>query len=89
MEFSLKKLVSVTAIASSVLLSACSGDKDSTVLRVGAMAGPEAEVIEIAKTIAKEKYNLDIEIVTFTDYVTPNRALEEGSIDVNAFQHKP
>ncbi|WP_392340841.1 methionine ABC transporter substrate-binding lipoprotein MetQ [Moritella marina] len=89
MEFSLKKLVSVTAIASSVLLSACSGDKDSTVLKVGAMAGPEAEVVEIAKNIAKEKYNLDIEIVTFTDYVTPNRALEEGSIDVNAFQHKP
>ena len=89
MEFSLKTLVSVTAIASSVLLSACSGDKDSTVLKVGAMAGPEAEVIEIAKRIAKEKYNLDIEIVTFTDYVTPNRALEEGSIDVNAFQHKP
>lgn len=89
MEFSLKKLVSVTAIASSVLLSACSGDKDSNVLKVGAMAGPEAEVIEIVKTIAKDKYNLDIEIVTFTDYVTPNRALEEGSIDVNAFQHKP
>ncbi|MEF1306815.1 MetQ/NlpA family lipoprotein, partial [Vibrio owensii] len=28
-------------------------------------------------------------LVTFTDYVTPNAALDDGSIDANAFQHKP
>lgn len=27
--------------------------------------------------------------MTFTDYVTPNAALDDGSIDANAFQHKP
>ena len=25
----------------------------------------------------------------FTDYVTPNIALADGSLDVNCFQHKP
>jgi D-methionine transport system substrate-binding protein len=28
-------------------------------------------------------------LVTFTDYVTPNAALDDGSVDMNAFQHKP
>lgn len=44
---------------------------------------------EVAAKVAKEKYNLDVELVTFTDYVTPNAALDDGSIDANAFQHKP
>ena len=39
--------------------------------------------------MAKEKYSLTVEVVTFTDYVTPNVALNDGSVDVNAFQHKP
>lgn len=53
------------------------------------MAGAEAQVAEVAAKVAKEKYNLDVELVTFTDYVTPNAALDDGSIDANAFQHKP
>lgn len=39
--------------------------------------------------MAKEKYGLDVELVTFNDYVLPNEALSKGDIDVNAFQHKP
>ncbi|MFT5880985.1 MAG: D-methionine transport system substrate-binding protein [Moritella sp.] len=89
MKLSLKKLVSITALTSSLLLTACSDSNETTVLKVGAIAGPESEVVEIAKMIAKQKYNLDVEVITFTDYVSPNRALAEGSIDINAFQHKP
>ncbi len=89
MKLSLKKLVTITVLASSALLTACSDNNEPTALKVGAMAGPEAEVVAIAKSIAKQKYNLDVEVITFTDYVSPNRALAEGSIDINAFQHKP
>lgn len=53
------------------------------------MAGAEAQVAEVAAKVAKEQYGLDVELVTFTDYVTPNAALDDGSIDLNAFQHKP
>eukprot|EP00481_Brizalina_sp_1-RS-2013_P003543 TRINITY_DN9608_c0_g1_i1.p1 TRINITY_DN9608_c0_g1~~TRINITY_DN9608_c0_g1_i1.p1 ORF type:complete len:138 (-),score=43.71 TRINITY_DN9608_c0_g1_i1:97-477(-) len=53
------------------------------------MAGAEAQVAEVAAKVAKEKYGLDVELVTFTDYVTPNAALDDGSIDINAFQHAP
>ena len=89
MKFSLKKIATITTVASSLLLTACGSNEESTTLKVGAMAGPEADVVKIAQAVAKEKYNLDVEVITFTDYVTPNRALEEKSIDVNAFQHRP
>ena len=33
-----------------------------------------------------EKEGIDLEIVTFSDYVAPNIALAEGELDLNAFQ---
>jgi D-methionine transport system substrate-binding protein len=90
MKFSLKALLTVATAASALALSGC-GDNaaDSSKVKVGVMAGAEAQVAEVAAKIAKEKYDLDVELVTFTDYVTPNAALDDGSIDINAFQHKP
>ena len=32
---------------------------------------------------------LDIQVVEFSDWTTPNLALQSGDIDVNYFQHKP
>lgn len=58
-------------------------------LIVGVMAGPETEVMQTATKIAKEKYNLEVELVEFSDYVAPNAALDDKSIDANAIQHKP
>lgn len=39
------------------------------------------------KELAKDK-GVDIELVEFTDYNQPNEALQNGEVDVNAFQHK-
>ena len=58
-------------------------------VKVGVMAGAEAQVAEVAAKVAKQQYNLVVELVTFTASVTPNAALDDGSIDINAFQHKP
>ncbi|VED49682.1 Methionine ABC transporter substrate-binding protein [Raoultella terrigena] len=43
----------------------------------------------MVQKVAKEKYNLDVEVVTFNDFVLPNEALNNGDLDINAFQHKP
>lgn len=56
---------------------------------LGTIAGPETELAEIAKNVAKNKYNLDITIKAFNDYQEPNRALDEGILDANMFQHEP
>ncbi|GAD91071.1 D-methionine ABC transporter substrate-binding protein [Vibrio halioticoli NBRC 102217] len=90
MKFNLKQIFTVAVAASALILAGC-GDKeqDSNKIKLGVMAGAEAQVAEIAAKVAKEKYGLDVELVTFTDYVTPNAALDDGSVDINAFQHKP
>jgi len=90
MKFNLKGLLTIAAAASALVLAGC-GDKevDNNKVKIGVIAGAEAQVAEVAAKVAKEKYNLDVELVTFTDYVTPNAALDDGSIDANAFQHKP
>ena len=40
-----------------------------------------------AKEALKDE-GVDLEIVQFSDYVTPNNALANGEIDLNAFQHR-
>ena len=40
----------------------------------------------VKEMLAKEGINL--EVIQFTDYVTPNRALDDGDIDLNGFQHR-
>lgn len=83
------RTLALAAIAGAVL-TACGGDeKDQNTVRIGTMAGPETEVMEVAKKVAKEQYDLNVEIVEFNDYVSPNAALDEGSLDANAYQHKP
>ena len=54
--------------------------------KVGAMTGPEGELVHIAAKIAKEKHGMDVEVIEFEDYVMPNVGLSEGSIDANAIQ---
>ena len=39
--------------------------------------------------VAKDKYHLDVQLMTFGDYNLPNRALSAGDIDANVFQHIP
>lgn len=72
----------------SILLLSCSTE-DKSSLKVGTISGPETELMEVAKKIAKEQYHLNIEIIEFSDYQQPNVALNEGSIDANMTQHQP
>lgn len=71
-----------------LLFTACQ-QQDKNTLLVGTIAGPETELMETAKQVAKEKYGLTIKIIEFTDYIEPNTALNDHSIDANMFQHQP
>ena len=78
------------AVASVGILAACGKDaaKDQTVVRVGTMAKSESEqarwdkIEEILK-----KQGITLKFSEFTDYSQPNVALNNGDIDINAFQH--
>lgn len=84
------RLLGAAALLGTALLAGCGGDAEETSsIKVGTVAGPETEVMQVAKNIAQEEYGLDVEIVEFTDYVSPNAALADGSLDANAYQHEP
>ena len=80
-------VIAVLVLAGALLFAG--GKKDnSKVLKVGATPEPHASMLNlIVDDMAKAGYTL--EVVEFTDYVTPNRALEDGQIDANFFQHIP
>lgn len=65
-----------------------SGLLEDGVLTVGVTAGPHEEIFELVKEKAAED-GLEIEIVVFNDYVTPNTALAEGELDLNSIQTGP
>ena len=69
-------------------LTACNKPSPNT-LTIGTIAGPETELIETAKQLAKDKYGLTIKIIAFNDYNLPNAALQDGSLDANVYQHLP
>lgn len=65
-----------------------SKEKSSNKITVGATPEPHAEMLKlVVDDMAKLGYTLEIK--EFTDYVTPNTALEDGEIDANFFQHTP
>jgi D-methionine transport system substrate-binding protein len=81
----IKKMI---LLSCALFLSACQHE-DKNVLRVGTISGPETKLMEVAKEVAKNTYGLDIKIIEFTDYVEPNTALSDGSLEANVFQHQP
>ncbi|MCF0238657.1 MAG: MetQ/NlpA family ABC transporter substrate-binding protein [Sphaerochaetaceae bacterium] len=65
-----------------------SSESSSNVIKVGATPEPHAAMLNLVKEdLAAQGYTL--EVIEFTDYVTPNEALESGELDANFFQHLP
>ena len=81
----------ILVITSLLFQISCNNSKknDPNYIKVGITSGPEQEIAEAAKKEAKEKYNLEVELIAFNEYVIPNEALNNGEIDANAFQHVP
>ncbi len=99
----MKKLLTLFLLLASVVsFTACGNSADSdtssdsgsdvnaaVTLRVGASPTPHAEILTFAKDILLSDYNINLEVVEYSDYVVPNTAVEEGEDDANYFQHTP
>lgn len=81
-----RTLAGLTALVMAGSLVACSSDDtDSNTIRIGA-----TDSTKLAWTTwvdLAEDNGIDIEVVNFSDYNTPNDALSQGQIDANLFQH--
>lgn len=83
------KFIAFVTILSTFFLCGCHKKKNDNLIKVGVVAGREAELMETVTKVAQEKFGLTIETIIFSDYVTPNIALADGSLDLNVFQHRP
>lgn len=92
------KLLSLSLVAA-LALTACGGNNSSNDngstdegdarphYKVGVVGtNEEAYWLDVKERLADQE-GIDIDIVVFTDYNTPNDALVDGSLDLNAFQH--
>ena len=61
---------------------------EEVTLKIGASSTPHAELLEIVKPVLAEQ-GINLDIVIYDDYVLPNTALEDGTLDANYFQHRP
>ncbi|OOM80259.1 membrane lipoprotein TpN32 precursor [Clostridium puniceum] len=68
--------------------TASKDSKSDKVIKIGVTPKPHKEIVEIAKPLL-EKEGYTVEITEFNDYVQPNTAVSEGSLDANFFQHAP
>jgi len=80
----MKKFSLIISLVSSLLLGSLAQAES---LKIGASAGVHADTLAAAVKEAR-KQGLDVKVVEFTDWVTPNAALESGDLDLNYFQHQ-
>lgn len=82
----------IILLAAGLLFIGCSAAEEEegelSVLKIGATPVPHSEILEFVKEDLKEE-GVELKIIEFTDYVTPNLSLEDGEIDANFFQHGP
>ena len=85
----MKKIIAIVlAIAAVFSFAACGKKAEDKVIKVGASSTPHAEILEQVKEALK-KDGYELEVVVYDDYVLPNQALAEGTLDANYFQHTP
>ena len=81
-------LAALIALSSLFAQGAAEAASSTTKIVVGATPEPHAALLSlVVDDLAAQ--GITLEIKEFTDYVTPNDAVEYGEIDANYFQHIP
>jgi len=86
----------IVAAAAALALTGCGGSDtpaettaELVTVKVGASPTPHGEILRYVSENLATEAGLKLEIVEFNDYVQPNKALDDGSLDANYFQHVP
>ena len=84
----MKNKILFVVLALAMLCFVGCAKKDASVLTVGATPEPHAAMLKLVEDNLAEE-GITLKVIDFTDYVTPNEAVESGEIDANFFQHIP
>ena len=84
-----KTVLILAALLITTTFTACGNSnvdkKEETTVKVGVVGESNEMWVPVIEEMGKEGIN--IELISFTDYTTPNKALANGDTDLNAFQH--
>lgn len=83
-----RRAVLASGLALSVTMLSSGAAEAADTLRIGVTPGAYGDSIAAAAVEAKTQ-GLDVSVVEFSDWTTPNIALDSGDIDANYFQHRP
>lgn len=89
MRRTLLKLPLLALALAALPLSVMAADANKKEIVIGTTVGDFADMVTESIKPYLEQQGYQVKLVEFTDYVIPNIALAEGSLDVNCFQHKP
>lgn len=98
MQTTLFKSIAVGLVSLCLGLAGCSKNQEEhtsadaaakKTITFGTTVGDFGDMVKFSIKPILEKKGYQVKLIEFTDYVQPNLALAEGSIDVNIFQHKP
>ena len=91
-----RKIYALAGITAAALVLGACGAKDAagtatddsgnTIVKVG-VVGSYNDMWDTVNELLEPEH-IQVELVNFSDYAAPNRALNDGEIDLNAFQHK-
>ncbi|WP_432511330.1 MetQ/NlpA family ABC transporter substrate-binding protein [Kineococcus sp. SYSU DK001] len=91
-------VIAAVVVIAVVVVALVLGNRDDSTSTSAAGAG-EAKTVKIGvadkslpywttySELAKSRFNVDVELVNFSDYTLPNPALSQGELDLNQFQH--
>ena len=80
--------VATTIAVGTTVINHVKADTDDKTVTVGIVGDSSRELWENVSKRTEKKYGVKIKIKVFSDYVKPNQALVDGSLDLNAFQRK-
>jgi len=86
-----RRVLAVAAMAvaaTSFSLSATAQDANKKQIVIGATAGSNYDQLQSGIVPQLQKKGYTVKLVEFNDYVQPNLALADGSLDANFFQHE-
>lgn len=72
-----------TVVSTTTQVASAASKKTVT---VGVVGDSDRQLWEYVVKDAKKKYGITIKLKEFTDYVQPNKAVADGSLDLNSFQ---
>ena len=80
--------IELTAEKAKEIAAYTSDREDKTIVKVGVCGTDNDQWKAVQKILDDENAGIYLEMVQFGSYDEPNRALNAGEIDLNAFQHK-